>query len=98
MAKPATQQSTGGEGKPYLEGPVLVKFSHSYKSSGIAVVCRLLTVVAIHMWITLLIIAGIYLVGVLVLASGIWRAPEGFEDEGGFHEGRRDDLADDRTL
>jgi hypothetical protein len=50
------------------------------------------------MWITLLAIAGIYIAGLLVLAKGLWRAPVGFEDESGFREGRRDELADDRTL
>ncbi len=47
------------------------------------------------MWIALTIIASIYLTGLLVLASAVLRAPEGFEDDQGFHEGRiptEDDL------
>lgn len=40
------------------------------------------------MLIALSIIAVIYLSGLLVLAGAVWRAPEGFEDEDGFHEGR----------
>jgi hypothetical protein len=40
------------------------------------------------MLIALLIIAVIYLVGILVLAMELRRAPEGFEDEDGFREGR----------
>jgi hypothetical protein len=43
-------------------------------------------------------LALVYLAGLFVLAKGIWRAPEGFEDESGFREGRRDELTDDRTL
>jgi len=50
------------------------------------------------MTIVCIIFALVYLAGLLVLAKGIWRAPEGFEDESGFREGRRDELADDRTL
>jgi len=33
------------------------------------------------------IIAGLYLAGLFMLAGGVWRAPEGFEDEKGFHTG-----------
>jgi hypothetical protein len=40
------------------------------------------------MLILLLIIASIYFGGLLVLAGAVWRAPEGFEDDQGFHEGR----------
>lgn len=40
------------------------------------------------MLIALSIIAIVYLTGLLVLAGAVWRAPEGFEDEQGFHEGR----------
>jgi hypothetical protein len=40
------------------------------------------------MLIALSIIAVIYLSGLLVLAGAVLRAPEGFEDENGFHEGR----------
>ncbi len=40
------------------------------------------------MLIVLLIVAAVYLLGLLVLAGAVWRAPEGFEDERGFHEGR----------
>jgi hypothetical protein len=40
--------------------------------------------------ITLLtIIGGFYAVGLLVLAVALLSAPEGFEDERGFHQGRR---------
>jgi hypothetical protein len=35
-----------------------------------------------------LIIAAVYLVGLVVLADAIWRAPEGVEDDRGFREGR----------
>ncbi|HEY9248064.1 MAG TPA: hypothetical protein VIO38_02985, partial [Rariglobus sp.] len=40
------------------------------------------------MLITLLFIAAFYFTGLLVLAGAVWRAPEGFEDEQGFHTGR----------
>jgi hypothetical protein len=40
------------------------------------------------MLIALLVIAAIYLVGLLALAGAVWRAPEGFEDDQGFHTGR----------
>ena len=36
----------------------------------------------------LLVLAAIYLTGLLVLAGAVWRAPEGFEDDKGFHTGR----------
>ena len=39
------------------------------------------------MLIALLIIAAIYITGLLVLAGAAWRAPQGFEDAQGFHEG-----------
>jgi len=48
------------------------------------------------MLIALSILAVIYLSGLLVLAGAVWRAPEGFEDEQGFHEGRH--VADDTAL
>jgi hypothetical protein len=35
-----------------------------------------------------LFIAAFYFTGLLVLAGAVWRAPEGFEDEQGFHTGR----------
>lgn len=46
----------------------------------------------------LIILAAIYLTGLLVLTKGILRAPEGFEDESGFKEGRSEEIADERTL
>ena len=48
------------------------------------------------MFIALMIIAGIYLTGLLVLAGAVKRAPEGFEDDDGFHKGRS--LVDDGAL
>ncbi len=44
----------------------------------------------------LLVIAAVYFVGLLALAGAVFRAPEGFEDDNGFHTGRgplRDDGA-----
>ena len=41
------------------------------------------------MVIALLFLTFVYLVGWLTLAGGWWRAPEGFEDETGFHADRR---------
>jgi hypothetical protein len=49
------------------------------------------TVVTAPMLIASLIVASIYLVGLLILACGVSRAPEGFEDENGFHAGHRSD-------
>lgn len=49
------------------------------------------------MLIALLVIACIYLAGLLVLAGAVWRAPEGFEDDNGFHTGR-DSLTDDSAV
>lgn len=46
------------------------------------------------MMILALILAAVYLIGLIALAGGILRAPEGFEDERGFQEGR-DSLTDD---
>ena len=45
----------------------------------------------------LMILAAIYLTGLLVLAGAVWRAPEGFEDDKGFHKGRTT-LPDDVAL
>lgn len=39
------------------------------------------------MMILALILAAVYLIGLIALAGGIIRAPEGFEDERGFQEG-----------
>ncbi|MET0261298.1 MAG: hypothetical protein ABW223_00255 [Rariglobus sp.] len=49
------------------------------------------------MLLSLFIIAGVYVAGLAVLASAVWRAPEGFEDAEGFHAGR-DSLTDDPAL
>lgn len=48
----------------------------------------------------ILIFAAIYLAGLCVLAGAAWRAPEGFEDEQGFHKGRNagSPLQDDGAL
>jgi hypothetical protein len=48
------------------------------------------------MLIALSILAVIYFSGLLVLAAAVLRAPEGFEDEQGFHEGRH--AVDDPAL
>jgi hypothetical protein len=50
------------------------------------------------MTIVSIILALVYLAGLYVLAKGIWCAPEGFEDESGFREGRCDKVEDDRAL
>lgn len=39
------------------------------------------------MAMTLTILGLIYVAGLVVLAGALWRAPEGFEDERGFHRG-----------
>ena len=39
------------------------------------------------MSLTLVVIGLVYTVGLVVLAGALWRAPEGFEDEHGFHRG-----------
>jgi len=49
------------------------------------------------MFIFGLIVAGVYLAGLFMLAGGIWRAPEGFEDDEGFHAGSGT-AADDTSL
>ena len=40
------------------------------------------------MSIAVMFLACVYLTGLLVLAGAVSRAPEGFEDDDGFHEGR----------
>lgn len=40
------------------------------------------------MTLTLAILGLLYTAGLVVLAGALWRAPEGFEDEAGFHRGR----------
>jgi hypothetical protein len=49
------------------------------------------------MLIALLILAAVYLVGLVVLAGGVLCAPKGFEDEDGFHEGS-DPFVDEKIL
>ena len=39
------------------------------------------------MFTTLTILGLLYAVGLVVLAGALWRAPEGFEDDRGFHRG-----------
>ncbi len=39
------------------------------------------------MFMTLAILGLLYTVGLIVLAGALWRAPEGFEDDRGFHRG-----------
>lgn len=41
------------------------------------------------MMIAAALIACLYLTGLLVLVVALLRAPEGFEDDDGFHTGRR---------
>jgi hypothetical protein len=51
---------------------------------------------SLNMITLLLVIAAVYFVGLLALAGAVFRAPEGFEDDNGFHTGRgplRDDGA-----
>lgn len=40
------------------------------------------------MILALLLLGLLYTAGLVVLAGALWRAPEGFEDEVGFHRGR----------
>jgi hypothetical protein len=49
------------------------------------------------MMIFALILAAIYLIGLVALAGGVFRAPEGFEDEHGFQEGR-DSVQEENAL
>ncbi|CAM2775987.1 hypothetical protein [Rariglobus hedericola] len=49
------------------------------------------------MLIAFMVIAALYLAGLLVLTGAVMRAPEGFEDEDGFHKGRGP-LTDDLSL
>ena len=51
----------------------------------------------VFMVIVICIIASLYLLGLVVLACAAWRAPEGFEDERGFHASRGS-LKDDASL
>jgi hypothetical protein len=50
------------------------------------------------MMILLLILAAVYLIGLIALAGGVMRAPEGFEDERGFQEGPDTTVREERTL
>ncbi len=49
------------------------------------------------MMIVAFIISCVYLFGLIVLAAALLRAPEGFEDQEGFHAGRGP-LTDDPAL
>jgi hypothetical protein len=40
------------------------------------------------MTFTFVLLGLLYTAGLLVLAGALWRAPEGFEDDAGFHRGR----------
>ena len=48
----------------------------------------------LHMMIVVFILGCFYLLGLIVLIAALLRAPEGFEDQEGFHAGRGP-LADD---
>ena len=39
------------------------------------------------MTLTLVLLGLLYTAGLVVLAGALWRAPEGFEDDAGFHRG-----------
>ena len=39
------------------------------------------------MFLTIALLGILYTVGLVVLAGALWRAPEGFEDDAGFHRG-----------
>jgi hypothetical protein len=40
------------------------------------------------MLLTIALLGLLYTVGLVVLAGALWRAPEGFEDDSGFHRGQ----------
>lgn len=81
----------------------LVFFSQSYATCGVVMgrskrnFADRLTPTACQMLISLIAIAAVYVVGLLVLAAACLRAPEGFEDDKGFHKGRVS-LTDDPSL
>ena len=50
------------------------------------------------MMVLALILAGVYLIGLIALAGGILRAPQGFEDERGFQEGQDTTVQEERAL
>ena len=39
------------------------------------------------MILALVLLGLLYAAGLVVLAGALWRAPEGFEDDAGFHRG-----------
>jgi hypothetical protein len=50
------------------------------------------------MVIALSLLGFLYAVSLLALAGALWRVPEGFEDEKGFHVGPYPDSRDEETL
>ncbi|MBW8782786.1 MAG: hypothetical protein JF599_12995 [Verrucomicrobia bacterium] len=50
------------------------------------------------MVIALSLLGFFYVVGLLALAGALWRVPEGFEDEKGFHVGPRPGSFDEEIL
>lgn len=50
------------------------------------------------MMILVLMIAAVYLIGLIALAGGVLRAPKGFEDERGFQEGQDNTVQEESAL
>jgi hypothetical protein len=40
------------------------------------------------MLLTITLLGLLYTAGLVVLAGALWKAPEGFEDDAGFHRGQ----------
>ena len=97
MAEPANQQAAGGEGKSLIVREseratayfdVFLELGRWKPFKNSDEMPKKDQTSSNPMVIVLSLFAFVYLVGLLTLAGALWRAPEGFEDDEGFHAGQ----------